>query len=92
MMFPTIHLNGTSGDDLLGQTVDAMLALSDTIKALQAAGPNSRDYYVQPGQQQRFAQAQHQHEDRLAKLEAIQADLVALYESIHAQMTERSRP
>ncbi len=92
MMLPTIHLNGTSGDDLLSQTVDAMLALSDTITALQAAGPNSRDYYVQPGQQQRFAQAQQQHEDRLAKLEAIQADLVAIYESIHAQMTERSRP
>jgi len=91
MMFPTIHLNGTAGADLQDQVTDAMLALSDTITALQAAGPNSRDYYVQPGQQQRFAQAQQQHDDRLAKLTAIQADLVAIYESIHAQMAERSR-
>jgi hypothetical protein len=91
MMFPTIHLNGSAGDDLLSQTIDAMLALSDACKALQAAGPNSRDYYVQPGQQQRFAQAQQQHEDRIRKLMDVQADLVAIAESIHAQMTERGR-
>ena len=90
MTFPTIHLNGTPGADLMSQTVDAMLALSDAIKALQAAGPNGRDYYVQPGNN-RFAQAQQQHEDRLARLEAVQAELVEISESIHAQMAERSR-
>jgi hypothetical protein len=90
MVFPTLHLNGTAGDDLLSQTVDAMLALSDAIKALQAAGPNGRDYYMQPGNN-RFAQAQQQHEDRLARLEAVQVELVEISESIHAQMMERSR-
>jgi len=90
MMFPTIHLNGTSGDDLLGQTVDAMLALSDAFKAIQAANPNGRDYYVQGPWA--IDLAENEHRARLAQLEAVQADLVALYESIHAQMTERSRP
>lgn len=89
MITPTIHLNGTSGADLLSQTVDALIALSDAIKALRAAGPNGRDYYVQ--QKANFAQAQQQHWDRLAKLESVQADLVAISEAIHAQMTERSR-
>ena len=90
MMTPTIHLNGTAGADLQDQVTDAMLALSDAIKALQAAGPNGRDYYVQPGNN-RFAQAQQQHWDRLAQLEAVQAELVEISESIHAQMAERSR-
>lgn len=90
MMTPTIHLNGTNGDDLISQTTDAMLALFAAIKALRNAGPNGRDYYVQQDVTA-FAQAQQQHEDRLAQLEAVLADLVAISESIHAQMTERGR-
>jgi hypothetical protein len=90
MMLPTIHLNGTAGADLQDQITDAMLALHTAIKALQAAGPNGRDYYVQQDVTA-FAQAQQQHWDRLAKLEAVQVDLVAIAESIHAQMTERGR-
>ena len=86
MMTPTLHLNGTAGADLQDQVTDAMLALSDAINALQAAGPNGRDYYVQRDVTA-FAQAQQQHEDRLARLEAVQADLVAIAEAIHAQMT-----
>ena len=86
MIFPTLHLNGTAGADLQSLQTDAMLALSDAIKALQAAGPNGRDYYVQRDVTA-FAQAQQQHEDRLARLEAVQADLVAIAEAIHAQMT-----
>ena len=89
-MFPTVHLNGTAGADLQDQVTDAMLALHTAIKALQAAGPNGRDYYVQQDVTA-FAQAQQQHEDRLAKLTEVQTDLVAISEAIHAQMTERSR-
>lgn len=87
---PTIHPNGTSGADLLSQTVDAILALSGAIHALRAAGPNGRDYYVQQDVTA-FAQAQQQHEDRLKKLTEVQADLVAISEAIHTQMTERGR-
>lgn len=70
MVFPTLHLNGTSGADLLSQTTDAMIALSDAIKALQSAGPNGRDYYIQQDVTA-FTQAQQQHGDRIAKLEAV---------------------
>ena len=89
MMFPAVHLNGTSGADLQDQVTDAMLALSDAIKALRAAGPHGRDYYVQ--QQANFAEAQQQHWDRIAKLEAVQADLVAISQSIYTQILESER-
>jgi len=89
MMLPTLHLNGTSGTDLMSQTVDAMLALSDAIRAVQAAGPNGRDYYVQGPRV--IDAAMDEHIARIEKLEAVQADLVAISESIHAQMTERGR-
>ncbi|CAB4147423.1 hypothetical protein UFOVP1017_27 [uncultured Caudovirales phage] len=89
MITPTIHLNGTSGADLLSQTTDAMLALSAAIKTLQNAGPNGRDYYVQGPRA--IDAAMSEHRARLAQLQAVQADLVAISEAIHAQMTERSR-
>ena len=89
MITPTIHLNGTSGADLLSQTTDAMLALSAAIKTLQNAGPNGRDYYVQGPLA--IDAAMSEHRARLAQLQAVQADLVAISEAIHAQMTERSR-
>ena len=91
MVFPTLHLNGTASADLQDQVTDAMLALHTAINALQAAGPNGRDYYVQRDVTA-FAQAQQQHGDRLARLEAVQAELVAIADSIHAQMTERIAP
>ena len=90
MTFPTIHLNGTSGTDLMSQTVDAMLALSDAIKALQNAGPNGRDYYLHGNSA--FPRALQEHEDRLTKLTEVQADLVIISEAIHAQMTPRTAP
>ena len=90
MMFPTIHLNGTSGTDLMSQTTDAMLALSAAIKALQNAGPHGRDYYLHGNSA--FPRALQEHKDRLTKLAEVQADLVAISEAIHAQMTPRTAP
>ena len=89
MITPTIHLNGTSGADLLSQTTDAMRALSAAIKTLQNAGPHGRDYYVQGPRA--IDAAMSEHRARLAQLEAVQADLVAIYESIDAQILESER-
>ena len=47
MIIPTVHLNGTSGQDLLEQqqaVLDALLAVRE---AMMAATPNARDYYPQ---------------------------------------------
>ena len=85
MMFPTVHLNGTSGDDLLSQTTDAILALSTALDALKIMGPHGRNYYVQGPRV--IDAAMDEHIARIEKLEAVQADLVAISQSIYAQMT-----
>ena len=46
MMVPTIHLNGTSHDELLRQILDAKEAIRKAVEALANAAPNMRDYYV----------------------------------------------
>lgn len=89
MITPTIHLNGTSGTDLMSQTTDAMIALSDAIKALQAAGPHGRDYYVQGDTA--FRQAHEEYGARIEKLYEVQADLVAISQSIYTQILESER-
>lgn len=89
MMLPTLHLNGTSGTDLMSQTVDAMLSLSTALDALKIMGPNGRDYYVQGPRV--IDAAMDEHIVRIEKLEAVLADLVTISEAIHAQMTERGR-
>lgn len=44
---PTIHLNGTSGEELLKGYNKAALALGEALIALQDAFPHPRDYYPQ---------------------------------------------
>jgi len=47
LAIPTIHLNGTSADDLIEGLVRARHALNEAVSLLQDAAPNGRDYYVQ---------------------------------------------
>jgi hypothetical protein len=44
---PTVHINGTSGDDLVAQVRGAGEALWSALAAMQEASPNGRDYYPQ---------------------------------------------
>jgi len=47
MLIPTVHLNGTSGRDLLEQQQAVLDALRAVREAMVAAMPNGRDYYPQ---------------------------------------------
>jgi len=47
MIIPTVHLNGTSGQDLLEQQQAILDALRAVREAMMAATPNGRDYYPQ---------------------------------------------
>ena len=47
LLTPTIHLNGTSRDDLLNQHIDILDACRGLLTALRAGTPNARDYYPQ---------------------------------------------
>lgn len=80
MIFPTIHLNGTSKDHLLEAWEKAHAALTEAIKAMAEASPNARDYYPQgPGA---FQQAIEQHMTHSTKLREAQKYLQQLCDEI----------
>jgi hypothetical protein len=83
MMTPSVHSNGTSKDVLLEQQGDAASALEDAIHLLQAAQPNARDYTPQGADA--FAKANAEHVQRLAKLEGVLGELMALSVAIDEQ-------
>ena len=47
MLTPTIHLNGTSKQDLLEQQKEILNATRDLLQVMRRATPNGRDYYPQ---------------------------------------------
>jgi hypothetical protein len=82
-VFPTVHLNGTSGADLLDQSCAVMAAIHAALEALQNATPNARDYYTQDGDA--FAAARAEHAARVAAIAAVLHDHEAIAESISDQ-------
>lgn len=77
---PTIHLNGTSGNDLLDQYQDAITALNNAREYVSKTCPHGRDYYVQsPDGTQK---ARSEHCDRLKKIESVIEELEEL--ALHA--------
>jgi hypothetical protein len=82
MMVPTVHLNGTSKDELVRQVADAGRALRLGIETLGEANPNGRDFYIQGPDALRLAQQEHRI--RLGKLEEVHDELQTLAEAIFA--------
>lgn len=83
MKVPTVHMNGTAGADLVAQLEAAIESLHETIDVVGNTAPNARDYYVQePGA---FAVAQAEHVARIIKLQAVRAELAAIWEGVEAQ-------
>lgn len=64
---PTIHLNGTSKDELLNQLEAVVSALEAALAALNAAAPNGRDYYPQGPEALTDAQAAFAERARAVK-------------------------
>lgn len=77
---PTIHLNGTSRDELYDQLLAASAAVRGAISALTAAAPNGRDYYPQGSDA--WPQASAQHSARVQKLVDVREELYELLEHI----------
>jgi hypothetical protein len=77
---PTVHLNGTSRDDLLEQIALAVHSLHEAGRKLAATCPNGRDYY--PQGVSAIGRALDQHEARMRKLREIIAELEQIGESI----------
>ncbi len=73
---PTIHLNGSSAEHMLGDYRSARTAIRSAVEAVQQTAPNGRDYYVMlPGAYER---ALHEHRERLAALKKIDDELLAI--------------
>lgn len=80
MIFPTVHLNGTSKDEMIDRLSDAGSAVHKAIDALIDARPNARDYY--PQGPDAFAQADREHNERLTKLRAVYDELAQMHEHL----------
>lgn len=64
---PTIHMNGTSVDDLLNDNIEARRAIEDALDRIQKMEFNGRDYYPVPGS---FEKAR---DERMVHLTALRA-------------------
>jgi len=85
---PTVHLNGTSKDELLRQIHDAHVAVQAALDALAKARPHGRDYYVQavePGAYDAYTLARNESQVREAKLSEVLDELQAIYVGIEQQ-------
>jgi hypothetical protein len=83
---PTVHLNGTSGKELLEQIRNAHHAVAEARRVHGLAMPNARDYYLQIGG---CRLALEQHRQRAAALAAVEADLEKIGEAICNQMIDK---
>ena len=66
MALPTVHLNGTSREELVSLRLDAVDAIRQAVVALRKAAPHARDYYVQdPNTYQAAREVWEARQDRL---------------------------
>ena len=76
---PIIHMNGTPKERLLEQWEEAYSAVKTAYNKLARAGPNERDYYLEPG---RFDNALSEHFERMKKIRSVLDDLRELSKAI----------
>lgn len=84
---PTVHMNGTRGDELFGAYVGAMDLVRAALAGLPA--PNARDYYYYVQGPDAFTRAATEHAARSEKLRAMLAELEAIAEGIVEQNDAR---
>lgn len=81
MIYPMIHLNGTSAEELASKFDEARLALDAAYRAVLAAAPNARDYY--PMGNDTLRQANAEWTARLERIESVTQELSLLSEYCH---------
>lgn len=70
MIFPTVHLNGTSKEELARQYNAAYDALNAAYAVMKLSAPNGRDYYPQGNEA--LDKAMQEHWDRLRRVTTLQ--------------------
>lgn len=89
MIAPTIHINGTSGEELVSQLASAGHALEYALTAVAQAAPNARDYYVKGDTA--FREATTDHVSRLERLRSVSREIVDLLYDVLEQQDARAR-
>jgi hypothetical protein len=79
-MIPTIHLNGTSREELIRQLRVAGEALLEARRALENTAPHGRDYY--PQGKGAIQQAQTEHYERLRRIDDVYEELMVIWRGI----------
>lgn len=77
---PTVHLNGTSREQLLDGYETTVKAIRKAIEATEQHQPNARDYYLQDGNA--FGDAVVEYRKQLSRLAAARDYFMAVYEGI----------
>jgi hypothetical protein len=86
--FPRINLNGTHGPQLLAEYMLAMDAVQTAIDFTKAITCHGRDYY--PISSEAASTAFAQHAARIAALEKVRSELLAIALNISAQVDART--
>lgn len=82
-VIPTVHLNGTSAEQLMESYLEVRRALVAARDALCKAAPHGRDYY--PQGQEASTLAFDQHYLRVKRLEIVTRELETILLGIQAQ-------
>ena len=83
MIYPRVHLNGTSRKELLEQLETAYRALNTAYACVQSAFPHARDYYVLPDSA--YTQARHEWHARLSAIAQAKVDMLEIYQNVESQ-------
>lgn len=82
MIKPTVHLNGTSKEELVSAYVSALEALRLAHSKVALACPNERDYYVKIDGDEAFREARTEQRVRLSLIERVISELQEIAESL----------
>ena len=80
MIYPTVHINGTSRESLSKDYKDAYIAIRKAMDVLAKAGPHGRDYY--PQAPTAITAALTEHNARVQQVAAVIVDLRTIAEAI----------
>jgi hypothetical protein len=82
---PSIHLNGTSANELCKEIRNAVDALAEARKQLAGMTVHGRDHYVKADKES-YSKARAEHEARFVALDKITDELTAIYLGIRDQI------
>ena len=89
MQFPQLNINGTDGLELLTSYEKAMHAVEDALNVLRKLDVHGRDYQTITDIRNAVLTAQREHRERIAKVDGVWRDLIAIGEDIARQINER---